>query len=57
MVWRADFVLRDREILSEIAQLYCSVAFFIDTTDDMLASNSSREPPAFGALSWHGDTG
>jgi DNA repair photolyase len=38
MVWCADLVLRDREILSEIAQLYCSVAFSITTTDDMLAS-------------------
>lgn len=34
---KSDLVLRDVEILSEIARLYCSVAFSIDTTDDVLA--------------------
>ena len=33
----ADFLLYDVEILSEIARLYCSVAFSIDTADDILA--------------------
>lgn len=48
---KSDLVLRDVEILSEIARLYCSVAFSIDTTDDILALK--LEPGAVaGSRKW-----
>lgn len=42
---KSDLVLRDLEILSEIARLYCSVAFSIATTDDILASKLEPGAP------------